>query len=392
MDPTAPTTPSSAYRVPKYNYADQFPDLDTVTLPALRRILLSGAYVLGPEVERFERAFSDYLDVGHTVGVNSGTDALVLALDALGIGPGDEVVTVANSFHATVQAIVRLGATPVLVDCGERDFLIDLDQVAAAMTARTKAVVVVHLFGRSVDVPAVAELCRGAGAVLIEDCAQAAGARFAGVRIGTTSAAGCWSFAPAKNLAAAGDGGAVTTADTDTAARLRLLRHFGQSRQNHHELLGYNSRLDALHAFLLTEKLTRLDRWNEARVAVAAAYRERLAGLPVSFQEPGAPGEHVYHLFQLLTESQRVRDGLVDHLQSRGVDAVVRYPVPLHLQPAFASLGLRAGAFPVAEALAVRNLCLPIRPDLGADDIDFVCESVAAYFAGDRSASGAGKE
>ncbi|MCF3121522.1 DegT/DnrJ/EryC1/StrS family aminotransferase [Streptomyces arenae] len=392
MDHSASTTPPSAYRVPKYHYADQFPDLDTVTLPGLRRILLSGQYVLGPEVERFERAFSDYLGVAHTVGVNSGTDALVLALDALGIGPGDEVVTVANSFHATVQAIVRLGATPVLVDCGERDFLIDLDQVAAAMTTRTKAVVVVHLFGRSVDVPAVAELCRAAGAALVEDCAQAAGARFAGVRVGTTSAAGCWSFAPAKNLAAAGDGGAVTSADADTAAQLRLLRHFGQSRQNEHELLGYNSRLDALHAFLLTEKLGRLDRWNEARGTVAAAYRERLAGLPVSFQAPGAPGEHVYHLFQLRTESEKVRDGLVDHLQARGVDAVVRYPVPLHLQPAFAGLGLRAGAFPVAEALAVQNLCLPIRPDLDADDIDFVCAAVAEYFAGGRSAAGAGKE
>lgn len=387
----AMTTPST-YRVPKYNYADQFPEVDTVTLPALRRILLSGDYVLGPEVERFERAFSDYLGAGHTVGVNSGTDALVLALDALGIGPGDEVVTVANSFHATLQAIVRLGATPVLVDCGERNFLIDLDQVAAAMTARTRAVIVVHLFGRSVDVTAAAELCRHSGAVLIEDCAQAAGARFAGVRVGTTSAAGCWSFAPAKNLAAAGDGGAVTSADADTVAQLRLLRSFGQSRQNQHELLGYNSRLDALHAYLLTEKLGRLDRWNAARVAVAAAYRERLAGLPVSFQTPGAPGEHVYHLFQLVTESQQVRDELVDHLQMRGIDAVVRYPVALHLQPAFAPLGLRAGAFPVAEALAARNLCLPIRPDLGADDIDFVCESAAEYFVGDRPAASTGKE
>ncbi|WP_405938237.1 DegT/DnrJ/EryC1/StrS family aminotransferase [Streptomyces sp. NBC_00726] len=383
-------TNPSKYRVPKYNYADQFPDIDTVTLPALRRILLSGEYVLGPEVERFERSFSDYLGVGHTVGFNSGTDALVLALDALGIGPGDEVVTVANSFHATLQAIVRLGATPVLVDCGEQDFLIDLDQVAAAMTARTKAVIVVHLFGRSVDVSAAAELCRRSGAELIEDCAQATGARFAGVRVGTTSAAGCWSFAPAKNLAAAGDGGAVTSADADTAARLRLLRNFGQSRQNQHELLGYNSRLDALHACLLTEKLDRLDRWNAARVEVAAAYRERLTGLPVSFQAPGAPGEHVYHLFQLRTESQQVRDGLVDHLQSRGIDAVVRYPAPLHLQPAFAPLGGRAGAFPVAEALASQNLCLPIRPDLGANDIDFVCESAAEYFAGVRPAVGSG--
>lgn len=382
------------YRVPKYDYAAQFPELDEHTLPELRRILLSGEYVLGPEVERFERIFADYLGVAHAVGVNSGTDALILALDALGIGPGDEVVTVANTFHATAQAVVRRGAVPVLVDCRDDDYLIDLEQAAAACGPRTRAVIVVHLFGRSVHVPTAAALAEGAGALLVEDCAQAAGARSAGVRVGTTSAAGCWSFAPAKNLAAAGDAGAVTTPDGGTAERLRLLRHFGQSEQNRHELVGYNSRLDALQAVLLAGKTRRLDGWNAARAEAAAGYRERLAGLPVGFQQPGPPGEHVYHLFQLRTESAAVRNGLVARLQDTGVDAVVRYPVPLHRQPAFAGLGLGrgGGAFPVAEALAAQTLCLPIRPNLTTDELDLVCETIAGFFAGSRRRSASAGE
>jgi dTDP-4-amino-4,6-dideoxygalactose transaminase len=269
----------------------------------------------------------------------------------------------------------------VLVDCKDDDYLIDLEQAAAACGPRTRAVIVVHLFGRSVNVPAAARLCERAGVLLVEDCAQAAGARFAGTRVGATSAAGCWSFAPAKNLAAAGDGGAVTTPDAATANQLRLLRHFGQPEQNQHELIGYNSRLDAVQAFLLTEKTAHLDEWNAARADVAAAYRERLADLPVSFQATGAPGEHVYHLFQVRTESATVRDGLVEHLRRVGVDAVVRYPVPLHQQPAFAEFGFGAGAFPVAEALAEQNLCLPIRPNLPVDDIDLVCDAISGFFA-----------
>ncbi|WP_369192334.1 DegT/DnrJ/EryC1/StrS family aminotransferase [Streptomyces sp. R08] len=368
------------YKIPKYNYADQFPDLDSAALPAIRRLLLSGEYILGPEVTQFEDDFARFLDVEHAVGVNSGTDALILALDALGIGPGDEVVTVANSFHATAQAIVRCGASPVLVDCGDDDFLISLDQVAAAVNSRTRAVVVVHLFGRAADVESAAALCDHRGLFLIEDCAQAAGARSRGKRVGTTSHAGCWSFAPAKNLAAAGDGGAVTTAHGDTARQVRLLRHFGQPVQNRHDLVGYNSRLDSLQALLLAQKLKHLDAWNTARARVADGYRQRLSELPLSVQEQGGPGEHVYHLFQVRAESAEVRDGLVNCLQDAGVDAVVRYPVPLHLQGAFSFLGHRRGAFPIAEALAQQTLCLPIRPDLSERDLDYVCAVIAQFF------------
>jgi dTDP-4-amino-4,6-dideoxygalactose transaminase len=370
------------FKVPKYNYAAQFPELDEQTLPEIRRLLLSGEYILGPQVARFEDDLARYLGVAHAVGVNSGTDALVLALDALGVGPGGEVITVANSFHASALAIVRRGATPVLVDCREHDYLINLSQAEAAMGHRTSALMIVHLFGQAVDVEFAAALCERMGVALIEDCAQAIGACCRGSRVGTVSDAGCWSFAPAKNLAAAGDGGAVTTSSQDTAARLRLLRHFGQPAQNQHDLVGYNSRLDSLQAFILSQKTKHLDAWNAARVRVAESYRARLAGLPLSFQEGAAPGEHVYHLFQVRTESLGVRENLVGYLRDAGIDAVVRYPVPLHLHGAFSFLGYRKGAFPAAEALAQQTLCLPIRPDLSEGDIEYVCDAVTKFFGG----------
>lgn len=380
---------SGGFTVPKYRYPAQFAGVERELLGAVEALLLRGDYVLGKEVGEFESRLASYLGTAHTVGVNSGTDALILTLDALGVGPGDEVVTVANSFHATAQAIARRGATPVYVDCRDDDFLMDLDQLPDALTERTRAVVLVHMFGRAADVPRALSICQDAGVPLVEDCAQAIGARSAGTRVGTASAAGCWSFAPAKNLAAAGDGGAVSTQDDALAERLRLLRHFGQPSQNQHELLGYNSRLDTLQALVLLHKIDRLDAWNEARAAAAASYRTRLAGLPVRFQDPGAPGEHVYHLFQLRTDSEATRDGLLGHLRADGIDAVVRYPVPLHRQPALAGAGGApggapggdgAGRFPVAEELAAHTLCLPVRPDLSEEEIQHVCASVTSYY------------
>ena len=374
----------TGFQVPKYRYPAQFEGREKALLERIEEVLLRGGYVLGKEVAEFEDRFAAYLGTGHAVGVNSGTDALVLTLDALGVGPGDEVVTVANTFHATAQAVARRGAVPVYVDCRDDDFLMDLDRLPDAFTPRTRAVILVHMFGRAADVPRALELCRAAGVPLVEDCAQAVGARSAGVRVGTASAAGCWSFAPSKNLAAAGDAGAVSTGDPALAERLRLLRHFGQPRQNQHEILGYNSRLDTLQALILLHKLDRLDAWNASRAAVAEAYRARLAHLPLRFQTPGdGPDGHVYHLFQVRAESEAVRDGLLAHLAGSGVDAVVRYPVPPHLQPALApggGDGNRTGSFPVAETLARQTLCLPVRPDLDQRELGQVCEAVERYF------------
>jgi dTDP-4-amino-4,6-dideoxygalactose transaminase len=367
------------YRVPRYDYPAQLPGLDGVLLPAIRETLLRGDYVLGAAVGRFETAFADYLGAGHAVGVNSGTDALILALHALGIGPGDEVITVANTFHATAQAIARVGATPVIVDCRGDDYLIDLDQVEAAITGKTRAVAVVHLFGQAVDMARVRAWARQHGLLVVEDCAQAIGAQSGGNRVGSTSDAGCWSFAPSKNLAAAGDAGAITLADAGVADSLRVLRHFGQRVQNEHLRVGYNSRLDTVQALVLEHKLPLIDGWNARRVAIAGTYHEELGGLPVSFQAGAAPGEHVYHLFQLRTDR---RDELVAHLRAAGVDAIVRYPFPLHLQEAFSSLGHKPGDFPVAEDLAATTLCLPLFPSMADEQVEIVCEAVKAFFAG----------
>ncbi|RCG23090.1 DegT/DnrJ/EryC1/StrS family aminotransferase [Streptomyces diacarni] len=372
---------ASTFRhVPKYRYPAQFEGGEKELLARIEELLLRGGYVLGEEVAEFEQRLAGYLGAAHTVGVNSGTDALILTLDALGVGPGDEVVTVANSFHATAQAIARRGATPVYVDCRDDDFLMDLDRLPEAFTERTRAVILVHMFGKAADVPRAARLCRDAGVTLVEDCAQAIGARSHGVRVGTASAAGCWSFAPSKNLAAAGDAGAVSVRDDELAERLRLLRHFGQPHQNDHRLLGYNSRLDTLQALVLLHKLDRLDTWNARRAALAATYRERLAPLPLRFQQPGEEGEHVYHLFQVRTETEAARDGLLDHLTASGVDAVVRYPVPLPHQPALDGPAARRHDFPVAEDLSRQTLCLPIRPDLDAAELAHVCDTVGGYF------------
>jgi dTDP-4-amino-4,6-dideoxygalactose transaminase len=369
----------TAWRVPRYDYPSQFPGLSQTLLPQINALMGHGNYILGEPVIQFEESFAHYVGARFAVGLNSGTDALILALDALGVGPGDEVITVTNSFHSTALSIARVGATPVLVDCKPDTYLIDLDAAALALTDRTKAVIVVHLFGQAVGMQAARQFASRHGLLLIEDCAQAVGAYSGGRRVGSDSDAGCWSFAPSKNLAAAGDAGAVTLGDERIASRMRLLRHFGQLAQNDHQVIGYNSRLDSVQALVLSHKLPYLDGWTEQRVAIADTYRTRLGNLPVRFQEGSGVGEHVYHLFQLETES---RDPLLEHLRRDGIDAVVRYPVPMHLQPSFAELKVATGELPVAERLARQTLCLPLYPSMSEEQVDHVCESVTRFFSG----------
>ncbi|MDQ1294075.1 MAG: hypothetical protein QG608_1958 [Actinomycetota bacterium] len=367
----------ATYHVPRYDYPSQFGPLDEL-LPRIGDLLLNGDYVLGRPVRDFEESLAGYLGVPHVVGTNSGTDALVLALDALGIGPGDEVITVSNTFHATAMAIVRVGALPVLVDCRPDDYLIDLSQVDQVVTERTKALVIVHMFGRAVDMDAAVRTAERHGLLLVEDCAQAIGALSCGTPVGSRSSAGCWSFAPSKNLAAAGDAGAISVSDPVLAANLRRLRHFGQVKQNYHEVIGYNSRLDSVQALVLSHKLAQVDGWNLRRREIAGIYRSSLRDLPVSFQDEGSPGEHVYHLFQMRSEH---RDGLINFLQEHGTDAVVRYPLPLHLQEAFQDLNYAPGDFPVSEDLARTTLCLPLHPSLRQDQIDSVTDAVHEFFS-----------
>jgi dTDP-4-amino-4,6-dideoxygalactose transaminase len=369
------------FKVSRYDYSAQFSDCGQTLLPGIRRVLANGGYILGPAVSEFENELARFLGGDIQVSsVNSGTDALILALEALGIGPGDEVITVANTFHGTALAIRRVGATPVLVDCRPDTYLMDLQQVEASITERTRAVLPVHLYGQAVNMDLVQGLASNHGLLVIEDCAQAIGARSNGTHVGTISDAGCWSFGPAKNLAAAGDGGAITVRDPALSRRLRLLRHFGQEQQNEHELLGHNSRLDTIQAMVLLHKLPHLTRWNSRRVEVAASYRDALRDLPLQFQEGARAGEHVYHLFQVRTQDGERRDGLLRHLREAGVDAVVRYPSPLHLQPAFRDLGYQNGRFPVSEALANETLCLPLHPSLLQDSVDYVSEQVHLFF------------
>jgi dTDP-4-amino-4,6-dideoxygalactose transaminase len=363
------------YAVERINSRFELSQILPTVLSEIEHALVTGEVILSAEVDRFERAFADYVGCTHALGVNSGTDALVLALQALDIGPGDEVITVANTFHATALAIARTGATPVFADARPDDYLMDVDALESLVTDRTRAILAVHLYGLPLDPAPVLDLCARRGLRLVEDCGQAVGAMVGGRRVGSIGDLGCFSFHPSKNLGAAGDGGMVTTDDDALADRIRGLRYFGQRHRKVHSELGWNTKLDTIQAIVLHHKLPCLDGWNKVRRERAERYRARLAGLPLGFQT--ATDDHVFHLFQVETTE---RDALLAHLQERGIDAVVRYPVPLHRQPAFAFLGYRAGAFPVAERLAGSLLCLPIRPDLEDREMDVVVDAVRDFF------------
>lgn len=368
-------------KVGRYNYAHQLgPDIDPL-ITDLRAMLLGGRYELTAEVRAFEAEMALYLAAKHVRGVNTGTDALVLALRALGIGPGDEVVTQANTFHATVAAIHLVGAQPVLVDADPETFLIDKEQMRAAIGPKTRVLMPVHLYGKPTPMSDVLALADARGLFVIEDAAQAIGARVEGRSAGTFGHFGCFSFHPSKNLSACGDGGAVVARTPELDEALRRQRELGQLGQNNHVAIGFNSKLDALQARILSWKLPHLEAWNEHRRTAARWYRERLAGLPLTFQAESAGETHAWHLFQVRT---RERDALMAHLRERGIDATIRYPVPIHLQPAFAGYGWKQGQYPVAEALANELLCLPIRPDIGEDEVQYVADAAHEYFARSR--------
>jgi dTDP-4-amino-4,6-dideoxygalactose transaminase len=366
-------------KINRYDYPAQFGESVDVLVSQLREMLLSGRYILTNEVRDFEKAYAEFLGVRHVRGVNSGTDAIVLTLLALGVKAGDEVITQANTFNATVSAIRMVGLTPVLVDAEEKSFLMDVSQVSDVLTPRTRVLIPVHLYGKPTPMETLVELTAHHGIHLVEDAAQAHGAKINGKKVGAFGIASCHSFHPSKNLAAAGDAGAVATDNDGLAQQLDMVRSLGQRAQNEHLVHGMNSKLDSVQAAILSWKLPHLDAWNAKRRMVAGWYRERLVGLPVSFQCGGHNEEHVYHLFQVRTDR---RDALLKHLLKASVDAVVRYPTPIHLQPAFADCGWRPGQFPVAERLAKELLCLPIRSDMRPDDVDYVGDSIRSFFAG----------
>jgi dTDP-4-amino-4,6-dideoxygalactose transaminase len=343
---------------------------------ALSRVLDSGWFVLGGEGRAFEEEFAAASGAAYAVGVASGTDAIELALRALGVGPGDEVVTQANTCVPTVAAIERAGAIPVLCDVEAEAGTMDLDSLRGALGARTRAVVPVHLYGQCADVEAIVELCSGRGIDVVEDCAQAVGAELRGRPTGTIGRLGCFSFYPTKNLAALGDGGAVVTDDAGLDERLRLVRQYGQTDRYRHVTEGVNSRLDELQAAVLRARLPRLQRWNARRTEIASAYTEALAGSAV---RPLAQLEGRRHVFHLFVVEAPDRDGLRNHLERAGVGTLIHYPTPVHAHPPYRRLAEGPVPLSVSERLCERILSLPIYPELREDEVERVAEALRTF-------------
>lgn len=350
---------------------------------AVARVIASGQFILGPEVEAFEAAFGGYCEARHCVGVGNGLDALHLILRALDVGPGDEVIVAGNTFIATWLAVTMTGATPVPVEPDPATHNLDPARVAAAVTPRTKVILPTHLYGQPADLDPLLELARGHGLKLIEDAAQAHGARYKGRGLGAHGDAVAWSFYPGKNLGALGDGGAVTTDDTQLAERVRMLGNYGSRRKYVNAVRGYNSRLDPLQAAVLGVKLRRLDGWNDRRRGVAARYLERLSGSGVTLPEAPDWAESAWHLFVVRSPA---RDALAAYLSERGIETLVHYPIPPHLQQAYADLDLAAGSLPIAEQLAAEVLSLPMGPHLSDAEVDEVCAAVRNFGASTEAA------
>jgi dTDP-3-amino-3,4,6-trideoxy-alpha-D-glucose transaminase len=364
-------------RIPTTRLDQADPALMEELLAVVERVARQGAFTMGTELEAFEAEFAAYCDAPHSVGVSSGTEAIVLALRALGIGPGDEVIVPTNSFIATAEGVSLAGARPVLVDVDPSTHLITADAVAGAIGPATKAVIPVHLMGSTVDMDAILEVARPAGLKVIEDTAQAHGAFVGCRRVGAIGDVGCFSFYPTKNLGGWGDGGGIVTHDPEVAERVKLLRSHGESPRYHHRIVGTTARLDALQAALLRVKLRRLDAANDARRRLGAALREGLAGTSVELPAPAlADGDHVYHLFIVRTQQ---RDALRAHLDDHGVSTAVHYPFPIHRTEAYADLGLSEGSLPVAERLAEEILTLPLFPTMSDQDVTRIVDAVRAF-------------
>lgn len=363
-------------RVPFVDLKAQYLSIKDEVDEAMRSVVESCRYVGGAPVDAFEESFARYCEADHAIGVANGTDALQLALRALGIGPGDEVITVANTFIATAAAIYSVGARPVLVDIDPETYTIDPAQIEAAITPRTKAVIPVHLYGQPADMDPILDICRRRGIAVIEDAAQAHGAEYAGRRTGSMGDVACFSFYPAKNLGAYGDGGAVTTNDPAIYERVMKLRDHGRISKYEHALVGFNSRLDTIQAAVLSVKLGHLDHWNAQRQQVASWYRDALAGTDIGTPAVRANSTHVYHLYIVTCASTEARDRLQADLTAAGVETGIHYPLPLHLQPAVADLGYKPGDMPITEDIAQRMLSLPMFPEMTLEQVHYVADVV----------------
>lgn len=359
--------------IPFVDLKAQYASIKSEVNAAIQGVLDSCQFTLGPEVAAFEEEFAAYSQSAHGIGVNTGTSALHLALLAANIGPGDEVITVPFTFVASVSAIYYSGATPVLIDIDPRSFTMDVTKIEAAITEKTKAILPVHLYGQSADMDPILEIAKRHGLVVIEDAAQAHGAEYKGRRAGSMGDMGCFSFYPGKNLGAYGEGGMVVTNSAAYTRTIRMLRDWGAEKKYQHVLKGYNFRLEGIQGAVLRVKLRHLEAWTEARRRIAARYDRQLAGSGVPTPAAMPYARHVYHIYAIRTAE---RQAWQEALTARGIQSGIHYPTPVHLLPAFADLGYKAGQFPHSERAANEVLSLPMFAELSDAQCDEVCHAV----------------
>ena len=384
-------------RVPFLDLKVQYRQIEQEVVPMVTEAMENGMFIGGPNVEGFEKEFAEYCDAEFCIGVNSGTDALRFALIAAGVRPGDEVITVSNTFIATTEAISQVGAVPVFVDIDPKTCNMDPEKLTAFLEQKctidesanqpinkstdrpVRAIMPVHLYGQPADMDPILEIAQKKGLLVIEDACQAHGALYKGKKAGSMAQAGCFSFYPGKNLGAYGEGGAMVTNDEAIGARVKMIRDHGQAQKYFHDMEGYNGRLDAIQAGVLRIKLKRLSDWNDARRKNAAIYNDLLSDVAgVTIVEGAQYAESVYHLYVILVEK---RDELQQYLSEKGIATGLHYPMPLHLQKAYSHLGYKEGDFPIAENIAARLISLPMFPELTPDQIEYVCENIKAFTA-----------
>lgn len=363
--------------IPFLDLKAQYKQIELEVVPAVTEAMQNGAFIGGPQVTGFEEEFAAFCDSGYCIGVGSGTDALRFALMSAGIAPGDEVITVPNTFIATTEAISQVGARPVFVDIKEDTCNIDPEKIEACITTKTRAIIPVHLYGQPADMDAIQQIADKRNLAVIEDACQAHGALFKGKKAGSMGIAGCFSFYPGKNLGAFGEAGAVVTQDEAMAQKIRMIRDHGQEKKYYHLIEGFNGRLDAIQAAVLRIKLKHLQEWTQARQRNARYYNELLSGIPgISIPTEADFAKSVYHLYVIHTDK---RDALQQHLNQNGIATGLHYPLPLHLQAAYKHLGYSQGDFPVTENSAARLLSLPMFPELTQDQINYIAASIKTF-------------
>ncbi|HEV2139683.1 MAG TPA: DegT/DnrJ/EryC1/StrS family aminotransferase [Candidatus Dormibacteraeota bacterium] len=369
---------SGAEQIPLVDLKAQYALIQGEVDAAIARVVRNADFILGGDVEAFESEFAAYCQAAHAVGLDSGLSALELGMRALGIGPGDEVITPAHSFIASSSAISFTGATPVWVDVDPSTYNIDPAQVEAAITQRTKAIMPVHLYGQAADMDPILEIAKRRRLYVVEDACQAHGARYRGKRVGSLGDIAAFSFYPGKNLGAYGDAGALVTNNVDVADMVRTMRNYGQRKKYDHRFLAWNRRMDTLQAAVLRAKLPHLDAWNDARRRHASVYDELLVGTGAQLPRVARDRDHVYHLYVIQIAR---RDALLQHLVEAGIHAGIHYPIPIHLQEAYRDRGKGPGSFPVTEAAAPRLLSLPMYPELREDQLRRITDVVARFEA-----------